>query len=133
MLVFSHITALGGANHLEFLLNHKLLQPSPSSALDELYARGILNSTRETSRAAPTPSLDEIRNVSRTVEEKTANDTEEVMVLQRWNGKLMAEHLQLPEVEVEIERAVEQVEKSIKAKKELGRGKSPIDESKKKT
>ena len=35
------------------------------------------------------------------------------MVLKKWNGKLLAEEFGLPEMEVEIERAVEQVEKSI--------------------
>ena len=40
-------------------------------------------------------------------------------VLQRWNGKLIAERFNLPEMEVEIERAVEQVENSIKSKEEL--------------
>ena len=38
---------------------------------------------------------------------------EEVMLLQGWNGKLIAERLQLPGLEVEIERAVEQVQNSI--------------------
>ena len=38
---------------------------------------------------------------------------EEVMLLQVWNGKLLAERLKLPELEVEIERAVEQVQDSI--------------------
>jgi hypothetical protein len=41
------------------------------------------------------------------------------MVLQRWNGKLIAEQFNLPDMEVEIERAVGQVEKDIKSKEEL--------------
>ena len=32
------------------------------------------------------------------------------MVLRKWNGKVLAEAFGLPEMEVEIERAVEQVE-----------------------
>ena len=39
---------------------------------------------------------------------------EEVMLLQGWNGKLIAERLKLPGLEVEIERAVEQVQDSIR-------------------
>lgn len=38
---------------------------------------------------------------------------EEVMLLQGWNGKLLAERLKLPGLQVEIERAVEQVQDSI--------------------
>lgn len=41
------------------------------------------------------------------------------MVLQRWNGKLIAEQFDLPDMEVEIERAVEQVEKAIDAKEKI--------------
>lgn len=47
------------------------------------------------------------------------DDVEEVLLLKGWNGKLIAEKLGLPGLEVEIERAVEQVEKGIaKAKEE---------------
>lgn len=35
------------------------------------------------------------------------------MLLQGWNGKLLAERLKLPGLEIEIERAVEQVQDSI--------------------
>lgn len=41
------------------------------------------------------------------------------MLLRAWNGKVIAERLGLPGLQVEIERAVEQVEGSI--------GKSPAD------
>lgn len=39
------------------------------------------------------------------------------MVLQKWNGKLIAEKFEIPEMEVEIERAVEQVEGLIEAER----------------
>lgn len=53
------------------------------------------------------------------VQEQTNGGSEDVMLLQGWNGKLLAERFKLPEMEIEIERAVEQVEQSIKAKEEL--------------
>ena len=41
------------------------------------------------------------------------------MLLRRWNGKLLAERLKLPDMEIEIERAVEQVQAAIEqARKE---------------
>jgi hypothetical protein len=40
------------------------------------------------------------------------------MLLQTWNGRVLAEAYELPEMEIEIERAVEQVEKAIKTAKE---------------
>jgi hypothetical protein len=62
----------------------------------------------------------ETEQVARVVEAQTHGGQEDVMVLQRWNGKLIAERFRLPEMEIEIERAVEQVEKAIeKEKKEL--------------
>lgn len=38
---------------------------------------------------------------------------EEVMLLKAWNGKVIAEQLELPGLQLEIERAVEQVEASL--------------------
>ena len=46
------------------------------------------------------------------------------MMLQKWNGKLIAERFKLPEMEIEIERAVEQVESAIEKEK------SELDEEK---
>lgn len=51
------------------------------------------------------------------------------MVLQKWNGKLLAERYHLPEMEIEIERAVEQIESSIKAKEELHEEKREIEKA----
>ena len=116
---YSHWKALTGSKHLEFLLKHNLPTPTPSWALDEVYTAGLMYPTRQLSRAAPRPTTDQAEEVARVVHQQTNNDTEDVMVLQRWNGKLIAEQFQLPDMEVEIERAVEQVEKSIKSKEEL--------------
>lgn len=52
------------------------------------------------------------------------------MMLQRWNGKLIAEDFHLPEMEIEIERAVEQVEQAIKQKDELAEEKKEVMEAK---
>jgi len=75
--------------------------------------------TRQISRAAPRPTKEQAEQVADVVEQQTQGGEEDVMVLQRWNGKLIAEQFKLPDMEVEIERAVEQVEQSIKAKEEL--------------
>lgn len=116
---YSHWTALKGSKHLEFLLKHNLPTPTPSWALDEVYTAGLMYPTRQLSRAAPKPTPEQADEVASVVHQQTNNDTEDVMVLQRWNGKLIAEQFKLPDMEVEIERAVEQVENSIKSKEEL--------------
>jgi hypothetical protein len=117
---WSHWKAWTGSKHLEFLLNNnKAPTPTPSMELDEVYTAGLMYPTREISRAAPRPTREQAEEVAKVVEQQTNGGTEDVMVLQRWNGKLIAEQFHLPEMEVEIERAVEQVEKSIKAKELL--------------
>ena len=110
---------MSGSKHLEFLLQHNLPKPNPSAELDEVYTAGLMYPTRQISRAAPRPTRAQAEEVARVVEQQTNGGEEDVMVLQRWNGKLIAEQFKLPDMEVEIERAVEQVEKSIKAKEEL--------------
>lgn len=117
---WSHFKAYSGSKHLEFLINHNATPtPTPSWALDEVYTAGLMYPTRALSRAAPRPTPEQADAVAAVVEQQTNDGAEDVMVLQRWNGKLIAEQFQLPEMEVEIERAVEQVESSIKAKEEL--------------
>ena len=116
-------TALSGSKHLEFILQSKLLKSVPSSELDEVYTAGLMYPSREISRNAPVPSREQAEDISNIIEERT-NDgskdgSKDVMVLQRWNGKLIAERFRLPEMEVEIERAVEQVEQAIKGREEL--------------
>ncbi|KAF1935044.1 hypothetical protein EJ02DRAFT_460714 [Clathrospora elynae] len=116
---WSHWKALGGSRHLEFLLKHNLPTSSPSAALDKVYAAGLMYPTRALSRVAPEPTEQQAQEVASVVHQQTNNETEDVMVLQRWNGKLIAEQFDLPDMEVEIERAVEQVENGIKTKEKL--------------
>jgi hypothetical protein len=116
MLTFA---ALTGSKYLEFLLKHKQPTPVSSWALDEAYTAGLMYPTRAISRAAPRPTENDADKVSGVVHKQTNNESEDVMVLQRWNGKLIAEQFDLPDMEVEIERAVEQVEKAIDAKERI--------------
>lgn len=114
-----------------------MLSPTPSSRLNGLYAAGLLHPTRQHSRDAAEPSEEEVRAVAQEVfalptapsaagvdgEKKTDASAreepvegEERMLLRRWNGKLLAESVNLPGMELEIERAVEQVERDIAEK-----------------
>ncbi|OAL47601.1 hypothetical protein IQ07DRAFT_589790 [Pyrenochaeta sp. DS3sAY3a] len=115
---WSHWKALAGSRHLEFLLTHKLPTAAPLASLDEVYTAGLMYPTRQISRAAPRPTRQQAEQVAQVVHQQTNNETEDVMVLQRWNGKLIAEQFHLPDMEVEIERAVTQVEKVIKGEEQ---------------
>jgi aminopeptidase N len=124
---YSHYRALYGGKMLSHLMGKNLVKETPSPTLDAMYATGLLHPTRQASRDADTPSEEEIERVSKVVAEQTAGDAEEVMVLQKWNGKLLAEAFELPEMEVEIERAVEQVEKAIKSDAKLREEKREVE------
>jgi hypothetical protein len=118
---------LTGSKHLQFILENKLLKAVPSSELDEAYAAGLMYPTREISRAAALPTQVQIDAISKVVDKQTNDGSKEVMVLQRWNGKLIAERFKLPEMEIEIERAVEQVEEAIKRSNELAEEKRELE------
>jgi hypothetical protein len=92
---WSHYRALNGGKYLEALLSGNLIAPTPSKEMDEMYAAGLsANGSQPTSENSPLQP----------------NEDGETMLLKRWNGKLIAEIFKLPELEIEITRAVDQVE-----------------------
>ncbi|KAH8155331.1 uncharacterized protein LAJ45_00341 [Morchella importuna] len=92
---FSHWKALAGAKHLEFLVNHQLLQPTPITELDSLY-RNKLETEAEFK------------------EKILHNDSEEVMLINSRNAKEIAASIEVPALAVECERACAQVRESLK-------------------
>lgn len=85
--------------------------------------------TRTISRAAPRPTLAQAQDVARVVQQQTNGGADDVMVLQRWNGKLIAEQAKLPDMEIEIERAVEQVQQSLKKNERLAEEKLELEKA----
>jgi hypothetical protein len=104
---------LSGSKHIEFLLDNKLIVPKPSQTLDELYSTG----------KAPFDHTE-----SNTEKPSTNSGTkEEKMVLHKSNGSRIAEALEIPELNIELDRAVWQVEKALQAEKELKEEKARLD------
>jgi glyceraldehyde-3-phosphate dehydrogenase/erythrose-4-phosphate dehydrogenase len=97
--------------------------------LDEVYTAGLMYPSRQMSRIAPRPTLEQGQAVAEIIETQTKGGADEAMLLQTWNGKLLAEEFHLPAMEVEIERAVEQVEKSIKDREQLMKEKKEIEKA----
>ncbi|KAG9238849.1 mitochondrial K+-H+ exchange-related-domain-containing protein [Amylocarpus encephaloides] len=93
---WSHWRALSGSKHIEFLLKNHLITPRPSKVLDELYSTGK-----------------EPFDVGSDLEGA------ETLVLHRSNGTRIAEALEMPELDLELDRAVWQVEKALRSEKEL--------------
>lgn len=117
---WSHYKALYGGKLLEHLTTHNHIKIAPSAQMDQLYAAGLIAPNRQATRDAPQPTPEEIAKIAEVVDAQTQDGKEDAMLLQQWNGKLLAESFELPEMEIEIERAVEQVEQAIKEKKPDG-------------
>jgi len=111
---WSHWRALSGSKHIEFLLDKKLITPQPSKILDELYSSG--------KRPFDTRSVS-----SRASQDSTTG--EDSMVLHKSDGKRIAQALEIPELDIELDRAVWQVEKALTAEKELKQEKAKLDEA----
>ena len=59
----------------------------------------------------------------------TASTEKEALVLDKWNSKLIAKALQIPELEVELDRAIWQVETALKGREELIEEKEELDKA----
>ncbi|KAH6895538.1 mitochondrial K+-H+ exchange-related-domain-containing protein [Thelonectria olida] len=85
---WSHWRAIAGGKHIQWVLEKKLLHPSPSKILDQLYA---------THAAAPEEPQNKERTLLTQKEVQTFSST-----------------LDIPALEIELERAIWQVEQSLK-------------------
>lgn len=106
---WSHWRALAGGKHLQFLVQNKLLTMTPSPILDEVYAK---QKQPLPSSAEPTtnPAADHFDGVD---PDGLPHPDGETMLLSQANGIKMTKALDLPALEVELERAIWQVETAI--------------------
>ncbi|KAL9126228.1 MAG: hypothetical protein Q9217_004688 [Psora testacea] len=110
---WSHWRARSGSQHLEFLLKNNLLKLKPSSTLRTAYRQATLDTSLQQLQ-------EEARSISRSGDSKyTEEDSPEQMLLSKSSGKIVAEQLNIPALALEMERAVWQIERSIKARREL--------------
>lgn len=98
------ITALNGSKHLQFLVENNLVNPLPSPEIERIYARALatLNGKASLEKKSSTGTIEEI-------EEKDKR-----ILLDISDGKDLAKALNAPELAVEVERAVTQVNKKLK-------------------
>ncbi|KAG5948815.1 hypothetical protein E4U53_006127 [Claviceps sorghi] len=122
---WSHWRALAGGKHVQLLLDKKLLRPTPSPVLDALYSQaGTLQPTpaHKSPDSTPTPSPDPAAR--------------EVLLLTQAQVRSCSEKLDVPALEMELERAIWQVEQSIereaKEEKDAAAGKNAREADKEK-
>ncbi|WPG98942.1 Hypothetical protein R9X50_00174400 [Acrodontium crateriforme] len=110
---YSHYKAWFGGKFLEHLDKQGIIRPEPCARLEELYAASFLHPTLPNGQNPPAIQLQEVEAVKSDLK----TNSEEVMLLRPWSARVLAEHYAVPEMQVEIERAVDQVEAAIKKEK----------------
>ena len=106
---------------MEFLLENKLIELYPSEVLPTAYLEAALDMTmgeldKEMGSIRSGSSIDSV-----------PDNQKERMLLSKSSGQLLAGHLDVPELAIEVERAVWQVEKALKAQNELREEKAELD------
>lgn len=99
---WSHWRAIAGGRHIKWLVDQKLIQPSPSEALDGLYG----------CKEGQLPLLTPVEG------EAKATETEEKMLLTEEQARDFSKTLDMPALALELERAIWQVEEAIKTDKD---------------
>ena len=103
-------------------MNNKLFIYTPSSKLDSAYKIAALDLAMK--------NLDLEVKGQRPLDRESVLDAEsesERMLLAQSNGKLIAAYLEVPQLEEEIQRAVKQVEKELRGKRELSEEKQELE------
>jgi hypothetical protein len=111
---WSHWRALAGGKHIQFLVSNNLLALTPSPVVDKVYAEQK-DSLPSAPEPTTNPSNEPVKNPDPSSSPNAAQHPNgETMLLSQANGKEMTQALDLPQLEVELERAIWQVEEAIK-------------------
>jgi hypothetical protein len=100
---WSHWRALSGGQHLQFLLKNKLISLSPSAVLAQVY---------QSKAAAHSGPTEPATGGTDSLQGKSALEADEDIILSKSDAEQIACDLDLPEVEVELERAIWQGERA---------------------
>lgn len=118
------LSARSGSKHLDFLQKNQLIELSRSKILDEIYTLQKLTRSLETLKsdfkAIQSPTRNEV------IPFESPETPSETMLLSPSSGRLIAECLEIPAIEQEVERAIRQVETSLRAERELEREKARL-------
>ncbi|KAI0176096.1 mitochondrial K+-H+ exchange-related-domain-containing protein [Hypoxylon sp. FL1284] len=109
---WSHWRALAGGRHVQFLTDHNFISLAPSSTLDSMYAPLVPDSSNTKESIA-----DPHRENPPGADSEDAPG-EDKMLLSQDRGRQLVKALEIPELEVELERAIWQVETAIRKQKE---------------
>ncbi|KAI1415748.1 mitochondrial K+-H+ exchange-related-domain-containing protein [Hypoxylon sp. FL1857] len=109
---WSHWRALAGGKHIRFLCDNNLLSLAPSPVLDSIYSPLLSNSS------ISKESIAEKDSAKSSTTDASKDPEEEKILLSQENGRQLVKALEIPELEVELERAIWQVETAIQKEKD---------------
>ncbi|KAI1426908.1 mitochondrial K+-H+ exchange-related-domain-containing protein [Xylaria sp. FL1777] len=100
---WSHYRALAGGKHLQWLLSRNFLTVSPSEALDTIFSHHVRSSNPPVKPTHPD-----------SFQKDKGSSTQERLLLTQESSRKLAQTLEVPELEAELERAIWQVETAIR-------------------
>ena len=107
---------------MEYLVKRDLINPSPSPTLEHLYAQRVSSALKTTATEKKSPTM--VDDVER---------SEDKLLLQMSDAKQLASILDAPELALEAERAIIQVEQQLNAQHQSTQGEKGAGPSKKET
>ncbi|GAW20049.1 hypothetical protein ANO14919_095430 [Xylariales sp. No.14919] len=116
---WSHYRALAGGKHLQWLISNNFFTVSPSPTLDTIYPHHPRSL-----------SLPEESNQSDSYQSDKGPSTQETLLLTQDSGRELARALKVPELQVELERAIWQVETAIRKQSEAAESSTPSSKAK---
>jgi len=111
---WSHWRALKGSDHLDFIIDNRLFQPTPTPELESVYRKTV-------------PNLPNSFTYVTKSQVEEGIDPDEKLLLTSSSHTLIAKNLGVPELGGEVERAVRQVETSLKREDEERQAKENLE------
>ncbi|KAI0459361.1 mitochondrial K+-H+ exchange-related-domain-containing protein [Xylaria acuta] len=109
---WSHYRALAGGKHLQWLLSKRFYTLSPLETLDTVYPRHLPSSSPPKQESAHPSSHSSNKS------DESLQAPERLLLTQE-SGRKLAQTLNIPELEAELERAIWQVETAIQKQSEV--------------
>ena len=106
-------------------MNKDLVKMSPSKLLHIAYTEAMMDmKMRELKKGVETVG-------SNARQDHSPKEVEEKLLLSHGSGQLIADYVEIPELAAEIQRAVWQVERSLKAQRDLREEKNDLESANK--
>ncbi|KAI1156778.1 mitochondrial K+-H+ exchange-related-domain-containing protein [Nemania diffusa] len=121
---WSHYRALAGGKHLQWLLSNNFFTVWPSEIMDTIYPRHLPSSNPPGQESDHSNSNANSEDSHQSGESPIAQET---LLLTQDSGRKLARALDIPGLEVELERAIWQVETAMRKQSQVSEKSSPSE------